>query len=310
MKAFVLAAGFGSRLRPLTNDTPKPLVPVLNVPSICYTLALLKEAGIDTVICNVHYHTELIHRFFSEHNNFGMDIQISEETTILGTGGGLKRCEHMLDNEPFLLINSDIIANFNLKSFFDCHNSSQNQGTLMLFKTPEAKTIGDVGMREGKVWDFRNMRKTGLHSDYIYAGAAVLSPSIFPYLSMGFSSIVDTGFTGLIAHESLGYFRHEGFWQDIGTTQSFWGANITSRKNILNLGKRIRRQTELDPHTISSHAVIHSDATVHESVVGRQCCIDKGASVCHSVLLPGSVIEKNSVIDRAIVFPGGMISVD
>lgn len=310
MNAFILAAGFGSRLQPITSFTPKPLIPVLNLPSICYTLALLKETGINTVICNVHYHAERIRRFFSENNNFGMTIHISEETSILGTGGGLKRCESMLGNESFLLINSDIIADFNLNSFIESHKSSGCAGSLMLYETPEAKKIGDVGISEGKILDFRNMRNSGLRSDYIYAGAAVLDPSIFHYLSEEFSSIVDTGFTGLIGNEGLGCFRHAGFWQDIGTPQSFWQANIVNRENIQRLGKRTNRQIGLAPHMLSPHAVIADDTTVHTSVIGRDCRIEKGASIRHSVVLPGTIIEKGTVMDRMIAFPGGRLSVD
>ena len=310
MNAFILAAGFGSRLQPITSFTPKPLIPVLNLPSICYTLALLKETGINTVICNVHYHAERIRRFFSENNNFGMTIHISEETSILGTGGGLKRCESMLGNENFLLINSDIIVNADLTSLIEHHRHSGHSGTLMLFETPEAKTIGDIGIHGGKVLDFRNMLHTDLRSEYIYAGAAVLNPSIFRYLSTGFSSIVDTGFTGLVTHESLGYFRHEGFWQDIGTPQSFWQANIVNREHIQRLGKRTNRQIGLAPHMLSPHAVIADDTTVHTSVIGRDCRIEKGASIRHSVVLPGTIIEKGTVMDRMIAFPGGRLSVD
>ncbi|MCW8795768.1 MAG: NDP-sugar synthase [Chlorobium sp.] len=310
MKAFILAAGFGSRLMPITTFTPKPLIPVLNLPSICYTLAFLKEAGIEKVICNVHHHADIIRRFFSENNNFGMDLHISEETTILGTGGGLKRCENLLDDEPFILINSDIIADFDLKSCIDCHDKSSNAGSLMLYETPEAKTIGDVGINEDRIVDFRNMRKTGLRSNYIYAGAAVLNPSIFRYLSTGFSSIVDTGFTGLIEHESLGYFPHDGFWQDIGTMQTFWQANIPNREKILQIGKRISQQTGVAPHMLSSDVVIAQNATVEESIVGSNCRIEDGAIVRHSVLLPETVIAQGTVMERSIAFPGGMISVD
>ncbi len=310
MKAFILAAGFGSRLMPITTFTPKPLIPVLNLPSICYTLAVLKEAGIDKVICNVHHHAGHIRRFFSENHNFGMDVHISEETAILGTGGGLKRCENLLDEEPFILINSDIIADFNLKSFIDYHNRSGNAGSLMLYETPEAKTIGDVGIHENRIVDFRNMRETGVHSDYIYAGAAVLSPSIFRYLSTGFSSIVDTGFTGLIEHEGLGYFPHDGFWQDIGTMHTLWQANIPNRENILQIGKMIDRHTGVAPHMLSSDAVIAQNATVGESIVGSNCRIEDGAIVRHSVLLPETVVAKGTVIERSIAFPSGRISVD
>ena len=309
MKAFILAAGFGSRLKPISGFTPKPLIRVLNLPSICYTIALLKETGINTVICNVHYHADRIRRFFRDNDNFGMDIHISEETAILGTGGGLKRCEKMLENEPFVLINSDIIADFNLQSFIDHHNNALNSGTLMLFETPEAESIGDIGIQGGCVHDFRNMRKTGLRSNYIYAGAAVLNPSIFRYLSPDFSSIVDTGFTGLIVHESLGYVRHEGFWQDIGTPQSFWQANITNRENILGIGERIERQTGSVPHMVSSDAAIAPGASVHESVIGKDCRIEEGARVRHSVILPGTTVSGATVLDRMIAFPQGTLSV-
>ncbi len=310
MKAFILAAGFGTRLRPITDSLPKPLIPVLNLPAICYTLALLKEAGIETIICNVHHHAADIRRFFAEHNNFGMDIHLSEETTILGTGGGLKQCENLLDDGPFVLINSDIIADFNLQALIDRHLSSKNSGTLVLYETPDAKKIGDVGLFEKEVRDFRNRRNTGLRSGCIYAGAAVLGPSIFRYLAKEYSSIVDTGFTGLIEHESLGCFRHEGFWQDIGIPGSFWHANITNKADILQFGKRIHRQLAVAPHMLSPHAVIASSATVHESIVGKGCRIEEGASVRFSVLLPGTVIEKNAVISDAIVFPGGVLSLD
>ena len=310
MKAFILAAGFGSRLRPITNCVPKPLMPVLNIPAICYTLAIIKKAGIDTVICNVHHHAEHIRRFFSQNGNFGLDLHISVEPSILGTGGGLKRCENLLDKETFLLINSDIIADFNLNSFIESHKNSGCAGSLMLYETPEAKKIGDVGISEGKILDFRNMRNSGLRSDYIYAGAAVLDPSIFRYLSEEFSSIVDTGFTGLIGNEGLGYFRHAGFWQDIGTPQSFWQANIVNRENIQRLGKRTNLQIGLVPHMLSPHAVIADDATVHASVIGRDCRIEKSASIRHSVVLPGTIIEQGTVMDRMIAFPGGRLSVD
>jgi len=309
MKAFILAAGFGSRLLPITAFTPKPLIPVLNLPSICYTLALLKEAGIEKVICNVHHHAGHIRRFF-ENNTFGMDVHISEETAILGTGGGLKRAEILLDKEPFILINSDIIADFNLTSFINYHNNSSNAGSLMLYEIPEAKTIGDVGIHQDRIVDFRNMRKTGRRSNYIYAGAAVLSPSIFRYLSTGFSSIVNTGFTGLIEHESLGYFPHDGFWQDIGTMQTFWQANIPNREHILQISKRIRRQTGVAPHMLSSDAEIAQNATVEDSIVGSNCRIEDGAIIRHSVLLPETVIAQDTSIERSIAFPGGLITVD
>ncbi len=310
MKAFILAAGFGSRLKPITKDIPKPLIPVLNVPSICYPLALLRGAGIRSVICNVHYHADRIRHFFSENSDLGMDVHISEEPDILGTGGGLKLCEQLLDDEPFLLINTDIIADFNLQPFIEAHLESGRSGSLMLYKTPDARSIGDVGLQNGEVRDFRNMLETGLRSDYIYAGAAVLGPSIFRYLKNEFSSIVDTGFTGLIDNESLGGFFHHGFWHDIGTPESYWRTNIVHKSRILSIAQRFSNKAGMKPEVVSPEAHIDANATVRESVIGSRCRIGEGSVVVQSVVLPGTILDKGTVLERCIAFPGGTLSLE
>ncbi|ASQ89718.1 nucleotidyl transferase [Prosthecochloris sp. GSB1] len=309
MKAFILAAGHGTRLQPLTQHIPKPLIPVLNVPAICYALFLLKETGVDTVICNVHHHADQLRSFFRGGWDFGMDIHISDERDILGTGGGLKQCERLLDDGPFLLVNSDIIADFDLKAAVRTHRDSTNSGTLILFETPSAKTIGDVCTHGGKIVDFRNMLRSGRRSNLIYAGAAVLDPSIFRYLSPGFSSIVDTGYTGLISENALGSFLHTGLWQDIGTPQSLWAANTVSGEAFLKRFMTMRRLFGAGPNMIADTSVISRKARVYDSVVGAGCRICESALVEQAVILPGTVIEKNRIVRKEIVFPEGSLSI-
>ena len=307
MNAFILAAGFGTRLQPLTATTPKPLVPVLNVPSICYTLFLLKESGFRKAIINIHHHPESLHRFFGQHDFGTLEIVLSEEPTILGTGGGLKKCEHLLDDGDFLLINSDIISDIDLSGLVAHHRQSGLGGTLVLHETPLAREIGQVGVREGRVLDFRNMRGTGLLSQLIYTGTAVLSPAIFRHLREEFSSIVDTGFTGLIDHEGLGWYEHRGLWQDIGTLENFYRANLDDNLRILQLEHRLHRLIGMGPHMVSGQASISPDASVHRSVVGDRCMIGAGAVVEHSVLLPDTVVEGGSHIRNSIAGPGWVV---
>ena len=306
MNAFILAAGFGTRLRPLTNSIPKPLIPVLNVPAIRYSLALLGEAGIDRAICNVHHHAEKIRKFLSDSDDFNMTLVVSEERTILGTGGGIKQCEHLLGDDHFLLLNSDIIADFDLGTLVEHHRRSGKAGTLVLFETPAAATIGDVGVRGENIVDFRNMLGSGCRSNYIYTGAALLDPSIFRHLSAGFSSIVDTGFTGLISEKSLGFFLHRGFWLDIGTPQSLWEANITYRHALQNRFRAMDRTIGGDkPRPIAPDATIGHGVRLENSVIGSGCRIADGTVLEQAVLLPGTAIEKNSVVSKTILFPGG-----
>ena len=168
MKAFILAAGFGTRLQPLTDHLPKPLIPILNIPSLFYTFHLLKQAGITEIICNIHHHAKTIRRFVEASNLPGLTITFSEEPVILGTGGGLKKCEKLLGTNEFLLVNSDIITDINFSALIYHHQQSGRPGTLTLYETHEASTIGSVGVEHGLVKDFRNLRNTGLASSFIY----------------------------------------------------------------------------------------------------------------------------------------------
>jgi mannose-1-phosphate guanylyltransferase len=307
MNAFILAAGFGTRLQPITDAMPKPLVPVLNVPSLCYTLFLLKEAGISRAIINIHHLPDTIRRFFDEHDFGKLDIVLSEEKIILGTGGGLKKCEKLLKGEEFLLINSDIISDIDISALLCHHRQCGAGGTLALFETPAAFEIGNVGVRDGRVLDFRNMRHTGLMTPFIYTGTAVLGPEIFQHLRNSFSSIVDTGFTGLMDSVGLGCHIHRGFWQDIGTLQSYYRANILDNLRILQLGSKMMPQIGMAPEMISRKARISSGAKIDNAVIGDRCIIEPGAMVTDSVLLPGTTIHRGTIVSGSIAGPGWVI---
>lgn len=300
MKAFVLAAGFGTRLRPFTLRLPKPLVPVLNVPTLLYTFALLKEAGITDIICNIHHHASEIRSSVESSGLAGVSISFSEEKTILGTGGGLKKCERLLDDGDFLLINSDIITDIDLAAFMQQHDESGLPGTLALYETPDASAIGSVGVENGQVWDFRNMRNTGLASSLIYTGTAILSPEIFRYLKKEFSSIVDTGFTGLIDHGGIGAFRHSGSWMDIGTPENYLNANTGLNMLPERLTQRVRNAIGIEPQRISVDAAISAGTTIRNSVIGDGCMIARGAVVENSVLLPGATVEEGERLRNCI----------
>ncbi len=309
MKAFILAAGLGTRLRPLTLELPKPLVPVLNVPTICYTLMLLREAGINEVVCNLHYHSGQIRKLLEEHDYFGMDITLSEEEEILGTGGGLKKCERLLADEEFILINSDIIADFNLNALIKQHQEKQNGGTLMLFQHPEAASIGEAGIQEDQIIDFANRRATGTGSGCIYTGAAILSPTIFRYLSTAQSSIVDTGFYGLIDNSGLDYILHPGFWHDIGTLHSLWALNIEHADTLETLAERMRKALGIEPKAIAEDAAIGMGAEVANSVIGKHCRVGRNANLQATLLMPGVTVPEGAMLEHCIAWKEGSIPV-
>lgn len=303
MKAFILAAGFGTRLRPLTDHIPKPLIPILNIPSLFYTFFLLKQAGITEIICNIHHHAIAIRRFIESSELPGLTITFSEEPVILGTGGGLKKCESLLGNEEFLLVNSDIITDIDFRALINHHHQSGRPGTLTLYETPEAATIGYIGVENGLVKDFRNSRNTGLYSAYIYTGTAVLNPKIFGFLKEEFSGIVDTGFTGLIDNGGLSYYLHDGQWGDIGSMQSYWQANLDKESLITGMSDKMNLAIGMHPHHLSPEAFISKDAEVSCSVIGKGCRIGADCKITNSVLLPGVTVNPGTAIINAVVDP-------
>ena len=303
MKAFILAAGLGTRLHPLTSHIPKPLIPVLNIPALFYTIVQLKQAGISEIVCNIHHHAGMVRDVIASHVFPGMHIIFSEEPVILGTGGGLKKCETLLGDHDFILVNSDIIADIDFRALMLHHQQSGFPGTLTLFETPAAQTIGFVGVENALVKDFRNQRHTGLASSLIYTGTSVLSPQIFRFLKTEYSSIVDTGFTGLIDNGGLGFYQHKGVWMDIGTMQSYWQANLDTEGLLRNLSTQMSFATGMQPHAISPDAFISPDASISGSVIGKDCHIGAHCSIRNSVLLPGVTIKPGSSIINAVVDP-------
>lgn len=121
------------------------------------------------------------------------------EPEILGTGGGLKHCQPLLGEEDFLLVNSDIITDIDFRELADAHQRSGLAGTLCLHPTPDAPSIGTVGVEDGLVCDFANRRGTGIASSYIYTGSAVFSPAIFEHLHPGFRASLKPDSTGCLS---------------------------------------------------------------------------------------------------------------
>lgn len=301
MKAFVLAAGLGTRLRPFTEMIPKPLMPVLNVPSLFYTLFQLKRAGIHDIICNIHHHADLVMRAVYEARIPGLSITFSEEPVILGTGGGLKKCEKLLAGEFFVLVNSDIVTDLDIMAMVRHHRAAGRPATLALYATPRAASIGSVGIVGDRIVDFANRCRSGLSSSFIYTGTAVLGPEIFRYLAECHSSIVDTGFLGLIDHGGIGWYEHRGFWVDIGTMQQYWEANMDRDGRIASFGDAMRSNLLCAPHRLADDAVLAADVEQGNSVFGSACRIGAGSKLVDSVILPGVEVPPWTELRGAIV---------
>lgn len=310
MKAFIFAAGYGNRLRPVTENMPKSLLPVLNLPAICYAVFLLKEAGIDHIICNLHYRCNDIIDFFNANNNFGMQVKFSIENTILGTGGGLKKCEDIIGDSEVMLLNADVIFDLDLKLLEAYHSEGRHAATLVLYKTDKAEDIGPVSVDGNRIVDFKNFLGTDKKSEYIYTGAGIVSPLIFRYLSNEFSSIVYTGYVELIRNHSIGFYEYSGYWHDIGTVESYWKSNIDLIKQHDRLYERIFPALGIGPEIISHDSDVGENTRINDSIIGKGALIGGGAVIERSVILPGAVVKDGSEIRDSVVYNDTIIRVD
>ncbi|MEC9423444.1 MAG: nucleotidyltransferase family protein, partial [Nitrospinota bacterium] len=135
MKAMILAAGFGNRLKPLTNDLPKPLFPVLNRPILEHTLQFLRSHRIQEVAINLHHKPEKIINYFGDGKKFKMDLHYSPEEKILGTAGGIKQLQDFFEDGSFGVINSDILTDVDLNDVLKFHKENKSKLTLVVRKT-------------------------------------------------------------------------------------------------------------------------------------------------------------------------------
>ena len=227
MKAMLLAAGLGSRLRPLTDQTPKPLLPVGGRPLIAYTLLLLKKYGIHEVIINVHHLGEQIIQAVGNGDRMGMRITYSEEASLLGTAGAIKKVQAQLEDAPFLIINGDILIDLDLDAVAAFHRQCGGMATLVLRASEDAEQFGVLEIDRacrirnilGKTpWnkaDARAMMFTGVH---------LASPRILDFLPRE-GSITDVYVEMLQREEALYGYLAEGYFCDLGTPERYYRAN-------------------------------------------------------------------------------------
>ena len=193
MKAMILAAGTGTRLKPLTDETPKALIPVKGIPMLEHIVLKIKAAGFTHIIVNIHHFGEQIIDFLASKNNFEMDIAISDERDyLLDTGGGIKQANFFLNgDEPFLVHNVDIFSNVDLKTMYKTHVSSKSLATLLVShrQTPrqllfnkEYLLCGWRNNETGEVKSFYPNFDPSNYLEYAFGGIHVISSEIFRFM--------------------------------------------------------------------------------------------------------------------------------
>ncbi len=242
MKAMILAAGFGTRLRPLTDRIPKPLLPVDGVPLIEWNLFLLKRHGFHEVVINLHYLGHRIEQALGDGSKFGLRILYSHEPIILGTGGGIKQAESHFGGEPVLILNGDTLVELDLEELWDFHHTRHAAATLVLRDDPDAAQWGlvEVGARDRIV----RITGRGLTGDFpttprMFAGIHIVHPRLLRSVPKGVaSSIIDPYVAAIEQGESVLGYDLRGYWSDIGTPERYAQAESDVQAGRISLESR------------------------------------------------------------------------
>lgn len=283
-QAFILGAGLGTRLRPLTDHLPKPLVPLFHRPLAAWTVDACLRAGIRRFAINTHHLPEAWRDFQALPEFRGLDISFFHEPVLLETGGGLKNIAPWTGGGPLLVHNGDIFSTLPLEKLIAAHQASGLPVTLALRSGGADRRVA-LDHSLTRVVDLRH--ELGIAAGtHVFSGIYCVNPEFLDHIPAGEIVSVIPAFLELAKHERLGaVVLDEGVWLDLGDRESYLQAH-----RELDLGPRV--------HPL---AAVDEAALVENSVIGPAAVVAAGAVVRDSVVWPGCRVAANAVLERCIV---------
>ncbi|MBN1593616.1 MAG: NDP-sugar synthase [Candidatus Coatesbacteria bacterium] len=293
MKAMLFCAGIGSRLSPITDDIPKPMVEFMGKPLIDYTLSLVKDWGVREIAVNLHHHPESLERHLIEDWSNTFKVRFSRERVLLGTGGGLKEVEKYLNDGSFLTANGDFLLDplLDISKILEMHSNNAAGATLLLIKDDSGRHTPIQTDTEGRLSYLGELlgEYEANAPRYSFCGLLILEPVIFDYLPKGRPYSVIAACIEMLkqGHLVQGYML-DGYWQELGETESYLKAHFDLlnrqspyRSIVEDEGRFSFIQAENDlRHPCCVGANIHSGAVIRPPVaLGLSCSIRDGGVV-------------------------------
>ena len=300
-----MAGGEGTRLRPMTANQPKPLLPVVNRPIMEHVLRLLKRHGFDETVVTVQFLASLVRTYFGDGDELGMHLSYATETTPLGTAGSVRNAHAALRDDAFLVISGDALTDIDLGALVQAHRDAGALVTACLTRVPDPLEFGIVIQREdGRIERFLEKPTWGqVFSDTVNTGIYVMEPEVFDHVEPG--RAVDWSgdvFPALLA-KGAPLYGHvaEGYWEDVGSLDSY----VRAHGDVLHR----RVDVELDGFEISPGIWVSEGADIDpDAVLEGPLCIGKYAKVeagAHlrplTVLGDNVVVKGGAVLERAVV---------
>ncbi|MDQ2907933.1 MAG: mannose-1-phosphate guanyltransferase [Candidatus Eremiobacteraeota bacterium] len=311
MKAVVMAGGEGSRLRPLTSRTPKPLAPVANKPVMEHIIDLLRRNGIRDVVATLHYLADEVESYFGDGSTFGVDLSYVVEDTPLGTAGAVKLAADTLGDQPFLVISGDALTDLDLSALVADHERSGAAATITLQRVTNPLEFGVVITDDQRrITRFLEKPSWGeIFSDTINTGIYVLDPSVLAYMERGRSYDFSRDIFPRMLHDNKlisGYIADD-YWTDIGNLQQYQQANYDALAGKVHIeiaghesppGVWLGEGCRIDPQA----------RLVGPVVLGRNVTVEAGAVVGPDTAVgSNTIVARNARLERTVLWNDGYV---
>jgi len=317
-----MAGGEGTRLRPMTANQPKPMLPVVNRPIMEHVLRLLRKHGLTETVVTVQFLASMVRNYFGDGEDFGMNLQYATEETPLGTAGSVKNAEDALRDEPFLVISGDALTDIDLSDLIRYHKDNNALVTVALARVPDPLEFGIVIVDDdGRIQRFLEKPTWGqVFSDTVNTGIYVMQPEVLAKVPAG--EVVDWSadvFPELLkAGAPLYGWIADGYWEDVGSHESYLKAQADALSGKVDVeiegfevspGVWIAEGAEVDPEAIlhgplciGDYAKIEAGAQLREfTVVGNNVIVKEGA------FLHRAVVHNNVYVGRGVTLRGCVV---
>jgi len=311
MRAMILAAGYGTRLWPLTIDRTKPAIPFMGRPLIGYVAEYLAGYGFDDIVVNLHHQPDSVRAALGDGSAFGVRFHYVEEPVILGTSGAIGNARHLLDGDHFVVINGKLATDIDLREALETHRSTEALATLVLRPNPRRERYSTVNVRDGLVTGFGGYpapasdkagsapgaaqkeegKEGGADVPLMFTGIQILDPRVFEYIPPGvFShSVTDVYVPAIARGDRVAAHVSHGSWYELSTVRRYLETSIA-------LMKLEGRDVE-----VGAGSTVEEGAGVKECVLWENVQVERGARVSRSVLGAGVRVRAGEVFDNVAV---------
>jgi len=319
-----MAGGFGTRLRPLTMNIPKPMVPIVNIPIMHRIITLLKKNGITDIVALVYYQPDVIMNYFKDGKDFGVNITYVRAEADFGTAGSVKNAENFIGEDEFLVISGDVLTDIDLSKAIEYHHDKKSKATIVITRVKNPLPYGIVIVRDsGEIIRFLEKPSWGeVFSDTINTGIYVLDPSVLEFIPYKQEFDFSKNLFPLLLEKKFPFYGYiaESYWRDIGTLNDYLeahldclaglveieikGERIETPKGVIYVGENVEA-ADYDRFegvvVIGNNTRIGKKAKIINSVIGSFCEIEDECDIIDSVIWDRTRIKRRAKLTLDVI---------